>query len=333
MRYEQLCTCYHWDLQLDTFNRPWPLWHSCWCHSWAYQSTFKEEWLLWCTWGNCWFCCRCHTTYGSRGKIFYYQKVLMLKLWKSVKSGAFFWEYILLSSMWRLTIYAFCDIEEGQEITISYLNGTSDYAERQRDLKKKFKFDCKCELCSLPPAQREESDFRLNKIKFIDEAIGDFSEIASEPETGLHLIHTMLGLFEEEGIWDAGIPRAYYDAYQIAIASGDEARARTFAKRAYAARAVIEGDDSPNTTKLKRLAEQPSEPINDGPPETSEDELENWLWKEKEWSEHLSTSSSEDPWGSWDSIPQRPGPPSELSSTPLTIQTHGPRSLATTTHS
>lgn len=195
----------------------------------------------------------------------------------------------------RLTIYAFCDIEEGQEITISYLGGTSDYAERQRDLKKKFKFDCKCELCSLPPAQREESDSRLNKIKSIDEAIGDF---VLEPEMKLHLIHIMFGLFEEEGIWDARIPRAYYDAYQIAIASGDKARARTFAKRAYAARAVIEGDDSPNTTKLKRLAEQPSEPINDGPPEMSEDELENWLWKEKEWSEHLTTSSSEDAWSS-----------------------------------
>jgi hypothetical protein len=145
-----------------------------------------------------------------------------------------------------------------------------EHAERQRFLKEKFYFDCRCELCMLPPAQREESDLRLSKIQFIDDALGGLGEAISNYDAGLHLVRTMLRLFEEEGIWDAGVPRVYYDAFQIAIANRDEARAKIFAERAYAARVIIEGDDSPQAAKLKRLAHRPA--------------FDDWLWREHEWS-------------------------------------------------
>ena len=74
----------------------------------------------------------------------------------------------------RLTIHALRDIEEGEEITITYLAITSEYADRQRFLKEKFKFDCKCELCSLPRAQQKRSDARLREIQTIDSSIGNF---------------------------------------------------------------------------------------------------------------------------------------------------------------
>jgi len=74
----------------------------------------------------------------------------------------------------RLTIHALRDIEARQEITISYLASTSEYAERQRFLKEKFKFECKCELCSLPRAQRKHSDTRLRKLQAINNSIGAF---------------------------------------------------------------------------------------------------------------------------------------------------------------
>jgi hypothetical protein len=94
------------------------------------------------------------------------------------------------SNIERLTIHTLRDIE-GQEITITYLSSSPDYAERQRDLKEKPCFDCECEVCSLPLAQREGSDLRLNKIRFVDEAIGDLDETVTDPETGLHVIHMM----------------------------------------------------------------------------------------------------------------------------------------------
>ena len=174
----------------------------------------------------------------------------------------------------RITIHALRDIEEGQEITISYLPQTREYAERQSSLKKGFKFDCKCELCSLPPAQREMSDFRLKTLREIDDAIGEliFDDV---PETALPLLHKMMKLFTEEGIWDAGISRAYNDAYQIAIASGDMARAQIFAGRAYDVKLVIEGDDSPATTEMKRRG---VEHARQTPQKMSKDQFENWLW-------------------------------------------------------
>ncbi len=94
-------------------------------------------------------------------------------------------------------------------------------------------------------------------------------------DAALDLLHTMFGLFEEEGIWDARIARAYNDAYQIADESGDEARARIFAERAYNVRRLIKGDDSPVTLKMKRGAEEISAQIPQG---MSGAQFESWLW-------------------------------------------------------
>ena len=63
--------------------------------------------------------------------------------------------------------------------------------------------------------------------------------IASTPVACLHDAHALLRLLEEEGVADARIPRPYYDALQIVIANGDQARAKAFAERAYAARVVL----------------------------------------------------------------------------------------------
>jgi len=62
---------------------------------------------------------------------------------------------------------------------------------------------------------------------------------------------------EAEQILDAKLPRAYYDAFQTVIAHGNQARAKVFAERAYAARLGCEGEDSPGTLQIRLLAEKP----------------------------------------------------------------------------
>lgn len=176
----------------------------------------------------------------------------------------------------QLTIHSLRDIEAGQEITISYLVRTSEYAERQRFLKEKFKFECKCELCSLPRAQRKHSDTRLKNLQAIDKSIEAFFWGELEPEKALRLIHTMFGLFDEEGIWNANIARAYEDAYEIATDNEDESRARVFTRRAYDALRLIEGDDSSRTLKMKKASEELS--AAQIPQGMNEAEFENWLW-------------------------------------------------------
>jgi len=212
----------------------------------------------------------------------------VLPLGSSARSGGLFLEASRINHSCRhnaqntwnenigeLTIHALRDIEAGQEITITYLASTSEYAERQRFLKEKFKFECQCELCSLPRARRKQSDIRLNKLQAIDKSIGTFFWGDIEPKTALHLLHTMFALFDEEGIWDASIARAYKDAYDIATENGDESRARVFAERAYKARRLIEGDDSPATMQMKQAAEELSAQT---PQEMSKAQFANWLW-------------------------------------------------------
>ncbi len=172
----------------------------------------------------------------------------------------------------QLTIHALRDIEVGQEITISYLASTSEYADRQRFLKENFKFECKCELCSLPRAQRKRSDTRLRKIQAIDKSIGAFFCVSWNRRW--RSLHSMFSLFEEEGIWDASIARAYKDAYDIATENEDEWRARVFTKIAYDTRRLIEGDDSPVTVEMKQAVEELSAQTLQGMNETDYE----WLW-------------------------------------------------------
>jgi len=188
------------------------------------------------------------------------------------------------------TIHAVRHISKGEEITISYAD-TGTFESRRRHLKKSFAFDCTCELCSLLEAAREVSDNRQSEIKRLDELIGDESRLFSNPDRCLEDVHTLLALLEAENITDARVPRAYYDALQIAIAHGDQARAKVFAQRAYEARLCCEGDDSPLTTRMKSLVTRPAEHRLFGTssrwrlsekmiPKTLEGErFEAWLWR------------------------------------------------------
>ncbi len=54
------------------------------------------------------------------------------------------------------------------------------------------------------------------------------------------------------------IARFYYDAFQISITHGDQARASVFAERGYTSRVIYEGKDSPETRKVKNLMRRPA---------------------------------------------------------------------------
>ncbi|KAK4247323.1 hypothetical protein C7999DRAFT_32301 [Corynascus novoguineensis] len=193
----------------------------------------------------------------------------------------------------RLTIHAIRDINKGEEITIMYLQDRADRCTRQLALQKNFRFTCSCPLCSLSGPQLHLSDARLNEILRLDKSIGDSIQIVASPLQALHDVRKLLRLCEEEGIDDATVPRAYYDAFQIAIFHGDMARATVFAKRAATARGVMEGDDSPTVHRHRELARDPSRhasygygsqwatSINDVPSGISAEAFAAWLWREE----------------------------------------------------
>jgi hypothetical protein len=82
----------------------------------------------------------------------------------------------------------------------------------------------------------------------------------NRPKESLRDCRSLLHALKAEYDGDAGVlnGRLYYDAFQISIAHGDQARASVFAERAYKARVICEGEDSPATRRAKYLALKPA---------------------------------------------------------------------------
>jgi hypothetical protein len=110
-----------------------------------------------------------------------------------------------------------------------------------------------------PLNQRKTSDKRWDEIQSLDDSIGDGTGVLSAPLQTLHDVHKLLSVLDNEGFADASAPRAYYNAFQIAITHGDIARARVFAERAASTREILEGNDSPTVQRIESLARNPSQ--------------------------------------------------------------------------
>jgi SET domain len=191
------------------------------------------------------------------------------------------------------TIHAIRFIKAGEEITISYDKG-GVYDSRRVYLKTAFGFDCNCSLCILPPADLQASDARRRQIQLLDEAIGDPERMMKSLEESLADCHSLLRILEAEYKGSAGvlIARLYYDAFQISISHGDQARAGAFAERGFRTRVMCEGEDSPETQRIKSLRDSPARHSNFGksnrwktakelvPKGLDTDEFEKWLWRQ-----------------------------------------------------
>jgi len=191
------------------------------------------------------------------------------------------------------TIHAIRFIKAGEEITISYDKG-SPSSSRRAHLNSAFGFDCNCSVCILPPADLQASDARRRQIQLLDEAIGDPERVMKSPEESLADCHSLLQVLEDEYKGNAGvlIAKLYYDAFQISIAHGDQARASAFAERAFKSRVICEGEDSPETQRIKSLKENPTGHRNFGasnrwktskrsiPKGLDNSGFETWLWRE-----------------------------------------------------
>ncbi|KAL7895696.1 hypothetical protein HDV63DRAFT_205228 [Trichoderma sp. SZMC 28014] len=194
----------------------------------------------------------------------------------------------------RLTVHAIRDIKQGEEITISYLEILEPYAARQARLKRVL-IDCKCELCSAPRDRRQQSDDRIESVKMIEMGLVKkyfnkyLSDLpAHDYATGLNCALAIFTVLKAEGACDARFPGMYHTAFKISVMYGDKTRAKIFAERAYAARVVVEGDDSPAAMELAQFVEDPTRhplyrPSADGkevelPRGLSTFQFDDWLW-------------------------------------------------------
>lgn len=191
----------------------------------------------------------------------------------------------------KLTVHAFRDIEEGEEITIAYVDGSECFDARKDILEEAFGFSCECELCSLTVEETKKRDLRLQEMARLDDSLGNGRRIMSKPLDCLRDAYTIFCMLNEEGAIGSRISRVYNDALQISIAHGDQARAKVFAQRAHAYRVILEGEDSPETMRLAALIKKPDshglygssttweQPVKSIPQGLSEADFEDWLWR------------------------------------------------------
>jgi hypothetical protein len=148
------------------------------------------------------------------------------------------------------------DINKNEEITIFYLAMLKSRETRLKTFQKKFGFKYAYHLCSLPPKQNLENDKRLNAIHHLDDLIGQGSvyEISSSPARILRYVDGQVRLYNDQGPDNVDLPRAFFDAAQIAIANSDLAKGRIFIERAVSGWQAIYGGDSPEVIKNKAFA-------------------------------------------------------------------------------
>ncbi|TVY37547.1 SET domain-containing protein, partial [Lachnellula occidentalis] len=153
----------------------------------------------------------------------------------------------------RHTVHALRDINEGEEITITYIVPLKNRTARQKALQEKFGFTCLCRLCFLPLKQSQESDRRFEEIHRLDGAIdqlGTEGILVSPLRT--------LRYFDPTGREDVGFAQALVNAAQLVIANSDLARGRIFSERAASVWKTTLGSDSTQAIKHGALAQNPS---------------------------------------------------------------------------
>ena len=113
----------------------------------------------------------------------------------------------------------------------------------------------------------------------------------SSPLRSLGFADPQVRLYNEQGPDDAGLPRAFLDAAQIAIANGGLARGRIFAERAVSGSWTVLGGDSIEVIKHGTLARDPLKymlygistewrtTVNEAPRGLEPSDFKDWLCK------------------------------------------------------
>ncbi|KAF9733941.1 hypothetical protein PMIN02_010897 [Paraphaeosphaeria minitans] len=193
----------------------------------------------------------------------------------------------------KIVFHALRDIALDEEITTNYIGRENTRQERQVPLKEIYKFECSCELCSLPLALSATADRKVLRARKL------WAYFQMEDGQKRHLCNPLQRLRRLEEISrhraELGSCTQMHDAHveasALALSHSDLARGKIFLERAYAFYVLEHGDNDELAPALQaRLQNLPiSECYGqstrwqtdeaDVPPEQSSGIFEEWLWK------------------------------------------------------
>lgn len=197
----------------------------------------------------------------------------------------------------RIMVHALRDIAEDEEITTNYIGREHTRQERQTQLKEIYKFECSCQLCSLPSVLSEAADRKVLRAR----KLWDYFQM--EDGQTRHLSNPLQRLWRLEEITrhrsELGSCTQMHDAYveasALALAHSDLARGKDFLEKAYNFYVLEHGDDDDLAPTLRaRLHSLASSDCYgqstrwqtgeaDVPPENYPGPFEEWLWKKKKY--------------------------------------------------
>ncbi|KAH7092412.1 hypothetical protein FB567DRAFT_614340 [Paraphoma chrysanthemicola] len=129
-----------------------------------------------------------------------------------------------------MAIKAYRDIEEGEEITISYLLlGIPSH--KRTHLLSRWGFTCTCALCSLPPQEKKASDLRRVMIAQAEEKIIQLAESYDLP-AAIALTHESIQMIIEEEVYPM-LTDEYAMLAMLYLEHGDRKSAEKYGKLAW----------------------------------------------------------------------------------------------------
>ncbi|KAI1271693.1 hypothetical protein F5Y07DRAFT_331581 [Xylaria sp. FL0933] len=150
-----------------------------------------------------------------------------------------------------ITAVAARDIQEGEELAISYVDIFLPSRKRKERIRS-WGFECACALCQGPKNETIASDKRLRRIEQLKNDLNNFQEMKVTAETGVEYT----ALHEEEGL-HAHLGSAYTRAALNFALFGDEERSREYALKAAAELDIEKGPESGDAQAMRSLAENP----------------------------------------------------------------------------
>ena len=141
----------------------------------------------------------------------------------------------------ELRIYAACAIKKDEELCLSYLPLWDSPGTMKENLKKRYRFDCTCELCSMKDQTRKKKilSYRLRYGKIVSTVSQKYNR---KEKLQLHCIMQIFETLKKAELWFPHLILAHsIDGFEIALANKELPKARKFLKLAYHANSIVFG--------------------------------------------------------------------------------------------